>query len=113
MLFVRPLLLTTLTITTASAGEVKIAVASDFTGPMQVISVLFERDTGRKPSLAFGSTGKLALWSADPKRVDAAGEILKNGGFGHPAIGKDKPAAIAPLNYLKSEKAQTVINSFG
>lgn len=244
MLIVRPLLLAALTITTANADEVKVAVASNFTGPMQVISALFERDTGHKPSLAFGSTGKfyaqivngapfevllaaddetparltnegvgvsgtnftyaigkLVLWSADPKRVDGAGEVLKNGGFRHLAIanpktapygtaavqtmtslgvfqtlkptfvqgeniaqthqfvatgaaelgfvaysqvikdgrvgsgsgwlvpanlhepirqdavllakGKDKPAAIALLNYLKGEKAQTVIKSFG
>ncbi len=244
MLFVRALLLAITTITTAHADEVMVAVASNFTGPMQVISALFERDTGHKASLAFGSTGKfyaqivngapfevllaaddetparlikegggvtgtnftyaigkLVLWSADPKRVDAKGEILKIGGFRHLAIanpktapygtaavqtmttlgvfqtlkptfvqgenigqthqfvatgaaelgfvaysqvikngqigsgsgwlvpgnlhepirqdtillakGKDKPAAIALLNYLKSEAAQTVIKSFG
>ena len=244
MLFLWPLLLAALTITTASADEVKVAVASNFTGPMQAISALFERDTGHKPSLAFGSTGKfyaqivngapfevvlaaddetparlaneaggvsgtsftyavgkLVLWSADPKRVDDMGEVLKKGGFRHLAIanpktapygsaavqtmtklgvfemlkptfvqgeniaqthqfvatgaaelgfvaysqvvkdgrigsgsgwlvpanlhepirqdaillakGKDKPAAIALLDYLKGEKAQTVIKSFG
>lgn len=244
MLFLWPLLLAALTITTASADEVKVAVASNFTGPMQAISALFERDTGHKPSLAFGSTGKfyaqivngapfevllaaddetparlaneaggvsgtsftyavgkLVLWSADPKRVDDMGEVLKKGGFKHLAIanpktapygsaavqtmtklgvfemlkptfvqgeniaqthqfvatgaaelgfvansqvikdgrigsgsgwlvpanlhepirqdaillakGKDRPAAIALLNYLKGEKAQAVIKSFG
>jgi molybdate transport system substrate-binding protein len=244
MFFVRHLLLALLFSAAAHADEVKVAVASNFTGPMQVISVLFERDTGHKASLAFGSTGKfyaqivngapfeimlaaddetparlikegngvagsdftyaigkLVLWSADPQRVDAKGEILKNGGFKHLAManpktapygtaavqtmtrlgvfdtlkplfvqgenigqtyqfvatgaaelgfvaysqvikngqigsgsgwiipsnlhepirqdavllakGKDKPAAIALLNYLKGETAQTVIKSFG
>jgi molybdate transport system substrate-binding protein len=229
---------------TAQADEVQVAVAANFTGPMQVISVLFERDTGHKTSLAFGATGKfyaqiangapfevllsaddetpakmikeghavagsnftyaigkLVLWSADPKLIDAKGEILKKGGFKHLALanpkgapygaaamqvmsklgvgetlkplfvqgenisqtyqfiftgaaelgfvaysqvikngqigagsgwivpanlydpilqdavilakGKDKPAALALLNYLKGQKAQAVIKSFG
>jgi molybdate transport system substrate-binding protein len=244
MFFLRALFLAILPIAMAHADEVKVAVASNFTGPMQVISVLFERDTGHKVSLAFGSTGKfyaqivngapfevllaaddetparllreggavagsnftyaigkLVLWSADPKRVDATGEVLKRGGFRHLAVanpktapygaaavqamdklgileplkptfvqgenigqthqfvatgaaelgfvaysqvikngqigsgsgwlvpaslheairqdavllskGKDKPAALALLKYLKSETAQTVIKSFG
>lgn len=228
----------------AQADEVKVAVAANFTGPMQVIAPLFERDTGHKASLAFGATGKfyaqinngapfevllaaddetparliregqgqaasaytyaigkLVLWSADPNLVDNKGEILKRGGFKHLALanpktapygaaalqalgklgladglkplivqgeniaqthqfissgaaelgfvaysqvirnervssgsgwlvpshlhdpirqdavllskGKDKPAAIALLNYLKGEKARAVIRSFG
>lgn len=238
------LILALLTIATAHADEVQVAVAANFTGPMQVISVLFERDTGHKASLAFGATGKfyaqitngapfevllsaddetpaklvkegfgvagssftyaigkVVLWSADPKLVDAKGDILKKGGFKHIALanpktapygaaavqamtklavldnlkplfvqgeniaqthqfistgvaelgfvafsqvikngqigagsgwviptnlydpilqdavilakGKDKPAAIALLNYLKGEKAKAVIKSFG
>ncbi|MDP3538929.1 MAG: molybdate ABC transporter substrate-binding protein [Azonexus sp.] len=226
------------------ADTVQVAVAANFTGPMQVISVLFERDTGHKASLSFGATGKfyaqitngapfeallsadnetparlikeshavagtaftyaigkLVLWSADPKLIDAKGEVLKKGEFRHIAIanpktapygtaarqvmnklgvadklkpllvqgenisqtqqfvvtgaaelgfiafsqvikngqigtgsgwvipgtlhdpilqdavllakGKDKPAAIALINFLKGEKAQTVIKSFG
>jgi len=238
------LILSLLAFATAHADEVQVAVAANFTGPMQVISALFERDTGHKASLAFGATGKfyaqitngapfevllsaddetparlikeghgvagssftyaigkVVLWSADPKLVDAKGEVLKKGGFKHIAIanpktapygaaamqvmnklgvaetlkplfvqgeniaqthqfistgaadlgfvaysqvikngqigsgsgwvipgkfydpirqdavilakGKDKPAAIALLNYLKTEKAQAVIKSFG
>ena len=238
------LVLSLLAVAAAHADEIQVAVAANFTGPMQVISVLFERDTGHKTNLSFGSTGKfyaqiangapfqvllaaddetptklvkeglavagtpftyaigkLVLWSADPKLVDAKGEILKKGGFKHLSLanpktapygaagmqvmsklgvaesikplivqgenisqtqqfistgaaelgfvaysqvikngaigsgsgwvvpanlydpirqdavilakGKDKPAAIALMNYLKGEKAQAVIKSFG
>ena len=42
----------------AQAGEVQVAVASNFTAPMQAIGETFESDTGHKAKLAFGSTGK-------------------------------------------------------
>lgn len=47
-------------VTTAGvpAGEVSVAVASNFTAPMQKIAAQFEADTGHKAVLAFGSTGK-------------------------------------------------------
>ena len=129
------LLLSLLGVATAHADEVQVAVAANFTGPMQVISVLFERDTGHKASLSYGSTGKfyaqivngapfqvllaaddetpaklikegnavpgsaftyaigkLVLWSADPKRVDAKGEVLKKGGFKHLSLANPKTA---------------------
>ncbi|MBS1161685.1 MAG: Molybdenum transporter, periplasmic binding protein [Proteobacteria bacterium] len=53
-----PLLLALFAALSARADEVQVAVAANFTGPMQVIAALFERDTGHKASLAFGSTGK-------------------------------------------------------
>lgn len=40
------------------AGEVSVAVAANFTAPMQKIAAAFEQDTGHKAQLAFGSTGK-------------------------------------------------------
>ncbi|MCQ4287010.1 molybdate ABC transporter substrate-binding protein [Pseudomonas stutzeri] len=40
------------------AAEVQVAVASNFTKPMQVIAEQFEQDTGHKAVLAFGATGK-------------------------------------------------------
>lgn len=129
------LLLSLLGVAMAHADEVQVAVAANFTGPMQVISVLFERDTGHKASLSYGSTGKfyaqivngapfqvllaaddetpaklikegnavpgsaftyaigkLVLWSADPKRVDAKGEVLKKGGFKHLSLANPKTA---------------------
>jgi len=43
----------------AHAAQVQVAVASNFTKPMQAIAAAFEQDTGNKALLAFGSTGKL------------------------------------------------------
>ncbi len=42
----------------AWAGEVQVAVASNFTGPMQKLAAEFEKDTGHKAVLSFGATGK-------------------------------------------------------
>lgn len=43
---------------TAHAGEVQVAVAANFTAPMQKIAAEFEKDTGNRAVLAFGATGK-------------------------------------------------------
>ena len=43
---------------TAHAGEVAVAVAANFTAPMQKIAAQFEQDTGHKAQLSFGATGK-------------------------------------------------------
>ena len=42
----------------AQAGEVTVAIAANFTAPMQQIAKAFEQDTGHKAQLAFGATGK-------------------------------------------------------
>lgn len=42
----------------ASAGEVQVAVASNFTAPMKIIAADFEQDTGNKVLAAFGATGQ-------------------------------------------------------
>lgn len=42
----------------AQADEVAVAVAANFTAPMQKIAAEFEKDTGHKAVLSFGSTGK-------------------------------------------------------
>ncbi|MDT3706486.1 MAG: molybdate ABC transporter substrate-binding protein [Thiobacillus sp.] len=44
--------------TPVRAGEVQVAVAANFTAPMQKIAAKFEKDTGHKAALSFGSTGK-------------------------------------------------------
>ena len=48
----------TLFFVAAQAGEVTVAVAANFTAPMQKIAKAFEQDTGHKAQLAFGATGK-------------------------------------------------------
>ena len=106
-----------------SAADVSVAVAANFTAPMQRIAAAFEKDTGHRAVLAFGSTGRfyaqvkhgapfqvllaadhetpaklegdgltvsgtrttyaigrLVLWSAQPGVVDAKGDILRKGG---------------------------------
>jgi molybdate transport system substrate-binding protein len=42
----------------AAAAEVSVAVAANFTAPMQKIAAAFEQATGHKAQLAFGSTGR-------------------------------------------------------
>jgi molybdate transport system substrate-binding protein len=42
----------------AHADEVQVAVAANFTAPMQKIAADFEKATGHKATLSFGSTGK-------------------------------------------------------
>ena len=135
-MLIRTLLLLLLFVATpVRADEVQIAVAANFTAPMQKIAAEFERDTGHKVTLAFGATGKfyaqitngapfdvflsaddetparlekegygvvgnrftyaigrLALWSAQEGKVDAKGEILKNGAFQHLAIANPRTA---------------------
>ena len=128
-----------LTVTIAGisqADEVQVAVAANFTAPMQQIATQFEKDSGHKATLAFGATGKfyaqivngapfeillsaddetparlekevqgvagsrftyaigtLVLWSANPTLVDAKGEILKTGDFKHLALANPKTAS--------------------
>jgi molybdate transport system substrate-binding protein len=41
----------------AQAGDALLAVAANFTAPMQKIAQAFEQDTGHKPVLSFGATG--------------------------------------------------------
>ncbi len=52
-------LLTVLAITGAHAGEVKVAVAANFTEAAKEIGALFEKTTGDKVVFSFGSTGQL------------------------------------------------------
>lgn len=83
----------------AHAGEVSVAVAANFTAPMQKIAAQFEADTGHKAVLSFGATGKFyaqirngapfdVLLAADdetPARLEKEGQ----GGSRHTyAIGK-------------------------
>ena len=42
----------------AHAGQVNVAVAANFSAPMNAIAASFEKDTGHKAKLAFGATGR-------------------------------------------------------
>jgi molybdate transport system substrate-binding protein len=85
----------------AHAGEVQVAVAANFTAPMHAIAAQFERDTGHRARLAFGSTGKFyaqirngapfeVLLAADdetPARLEKEGQAAPGTRFTY-AIGK-------------------------
>ena len=85
----------------AIAGEVQVAVAANFTAPMQKIAAEFEKDTGHKALLTFGATGKFyaqikngapfeVLLSADqetPARLEQEGATANGSRFTY-AIGK-------------------------
>lgn len=69
------------------AAEVQVAVTANFTAPMQKIAAEFEKDTGHKAALAFGTVGKFfaqmkagapfeVLVSADRETPDA---LVKEG----------------------------------
>ncbi|MHB1265988.1 MAG: molybdate ABC transporter substrate-binding protein [Acidithiobacillus ferriphilus] len=57
-LFALPLLLAGMTVGSASADEVQVAVAANFTAPMKLIAADFEKATGHKAALSFGATGQ-------------------------------------------------------
>lgn len=86
---------------TSFAAEVSVAVAANFTAPMQKIAQVFEQDTGHKAVLAFGSTGNFyaqikngapfqILLAADdetPARIEKEGLGVANSRFTY-ATGK-------------------------
>jgi molybdate transport system substrate-binding protein len=119
----------------ALSQSVTVAVASNFTAPMQQIAQVFERDTGYQAKLSFGGTGslyaqirngapfdvflaadtqtpaklvreqlaqadtrftyaigQLVLWSADSKRVDDGGAVLRDDTFRKIAMADPKLA---------------------
>ena len=83
------------------AAEVSVAVAANFTAPMQKIAAAFEQDTGHKAVLSLGSTGKFyaqikngapfqVLLAADdetPARLEQEGWGVKGSRYTY-AIGK-------------------------
>lgn len=85
----------------SDAGEVKVAVAANFTEAAKEIGALFEKATGDKPIFSFGATGQFytqitqdapfeVLLSADqktPKKAIAEGFAIKDGLFTY-ATGK-------------------------
>ena len=97
---VAPLLVALFTTVCASADEVQVAVAANFTAPMQKIAAEFEKDTGHKALLSFGATGKfyaqikngapfqvfLAADDKTPAKLEAEGDTVPGSRFTY-AIG--------------------------
>jgi molybdate transport system substrate-binding protein len=86
---------------TSEAATVLVAVASNFTKPMNEIAAAFNKATGHEASLSFGSSGKfvaqiendapfevlLAADEKNPKKVEELGKGVANSRFTY-AIGK-------------------------
>lgn len=96
-----PLLLATLfCVSTVQADEVQVAVASNFTAPLQTIAADFEKATGHKVVAAYGATGQLytqikngapfevflAADDSTPARLEREGDTVKDSRFTY-AIG--------------------------
>jgi molybdate transport system substrate-binding protein len=107
---------------TAKAEEVTVAVAANFTAPMQKIAQVFEQDTGHKVLLAFGATGKFyaqikngapfaVLLSADdetPARLEKEGLAIAGTRFTY-AIGR---LALWSKNpFLVDDKGQVLLSN--
>ncbi|WP_236176155.1 molybdate ABC transporter substrate-binding protein [Pseudomonas qingdaonensis] len=89
-----------LTLNSAWADEVQVAVAANFTAPIQAIAKDFEKDTGHKLVASFGATGQFyaqikngapfeVFLSADdttPEKLENEGETVKGSRFTY-AIG--------------------------
>ncbi|RYY65072.1 MAG: molybdate ABC transporter substrate-binding protein, partial [Comamonadaceae bacterium] len=85
----------------AQAADVSVAVAANVTVPMQKIAAAFERDTGHRAQLAFGSTGRFyaqvrngapfqVLLAADdetPAKLEQEGQAVRGSRFTY-AIGR-------------------------
>ncbi|MBY0409929.1 MAG: molybdate ABC transporter substrate-binding protein, partial [Burkholderiaceae bacterium] len=84
----------------AHAEQVSVAVAANFTAPMQKIAAAFEAETGHKADVSFGATGKfyaqitngapfqvlLAADDATPAKLEREGKVVANTRFTY-AIG--------------------------
>ena len=79
----------------AHADEVQVAVAANFTAPIQAIAADFEKDTGHKLVAAYGATGQFytqikngapfeVFLSADdttPQKLESEGDTVKGSRF--------------------------------
>jgi molybdate transport system substrate-binding protein len=82
-------------INAAQANEVQVAVASNFTAPIQAIARDFEKDTGHKLIAAYGATGQfytqikngapfevfLAADDTTPARLESEGDTVEGSRF--------------------------------
>nr|WP_319528333.1 molybdate ABC transporter substrate-binding protein [Pseudomonas laurentiana] len=98
--FVLAILAAAVTSSGAWANDVQVAVAANFTAPIQAIAKDFEKDTGHKVVTAFGATGQfyaqikngapfevfLAADDSTPAKLEAEGDTVKGSRFTY-AIG--------------------------
>ena len=89
-----------LAVTGVQADEVQVAVAANFTAPIQAIASDFEKDTGHKLIAAYGATGQfytqikngapfevfLAADDSTPEKLETEGDIVPGSRFTY-AIG--------------------------
>ena len=89
------LLIPCLAIGAVQAAEVQVAVAANFTAPIQAIAADFEKDTGHKLVAAYGATGQfytqikngapfevfLAADDTTPARLESEGDTVKGSRF--------------------------------
>lgn len=98
----------------ASADEVQVAVAANFTAPIQAIAKEFEKDTGHRLVAAYGATGQFytqikngapfqVFLSADdstPAKLEQEGEVVPGSRFtyaiGTLALWSPRPAMSTP-----------------
>jgi molybdate transport system substrate-binding protein len=105
----------------AMAAEVTVAVAANFTGPMKQIAALFEKETGNRVELSFGSTGQFyaqikngapfqVFLSADdktPAQLDKDGLAVPGSRFtyatGKLALWSSRPGFVDPKGEVLSK----------
>lgn len=107
----------------AAAADVQVAVAANFTAPAQVIAAGFEKATGHRAKLAFGSTGKFyaqirhgapfdVLLAADdetPARLEREGAAVAGSRYtyavGRLALWSAKPGVVDPQGAVLKQGA--------
>lgn len=124
--------------TAALAADVSVAVAANFTAPMQKIAQAFEQETGHKALLAFGSTGNFyaqikngapfqVLLAADnetPARLEKEGLVLAGSRFTYatgrlvlwskkPGLVDDKGEVLRTGNFEKIAIANPKLAPYG
>ncbi len=114
MKFALPVLLALFASAPLLAAEVQVAVAANFSAPMQQIAAEFERETGHKAVLSYGATGKfyaqiingapfgifLAADDTTPEKLEKEGHTVAGKRFtyavGRLALWSSSPTMVDP-----------------
>lgn len=114
-------LITSFTVGTACADDVQVAVAANFTAPIQAIANDFEKDTGHKLIAAYGATGQfytqikngapfevfLAADDSTPEKLEKEGETVPGSRFtyavGTLALWSAKDGYVDPAGHVLKE----------